>query len=147
MNKADQAIRRGLALKPDGPRYHGLLALILARLGHPQKADDEVALETDDISRHTAVAYTSIFRNQRMRAAAQDRQIEAMAQERRSSADVHSIAAEIYASMGEKDLAFQALDKTVAERDPACAWCKENFFLQNLHGDPRWQAFEEDRPD
>jgi TolB-like protein/Tfp pilus assembly protein PilF len=138
MAKAEQAARRGLALAPDGQRLHGLIALLLAELGHPQKADDEVELETDDLSRHTAVAYIAMFRNQRVRAAAQARHIEAMAQERRSSADVHSIAAEIYASMGEKDLAFVALGKALAERDPACAWYKENNFLQNLHGDPRW---------
>jgi TolB-like protein/tetratricopeptide (TPR) repeat protein len=138
MNKAEQAARRGLALAPDGQRYHGLLAVILAELGHPQKADDEVSLETDEIARHMGVAYIAIFRNQRLRAAGQARQIEAQAQDRRSSADAHSVAAEIYASIGEKDLAFAALDKAVAERDPACAWYRENFFLQNLHGDPRW---------
>jgi TolB-like protein/tetratricopeptide (TPR) repeat protein len=140
MAKAEQAARRGLALAPNAQRYHGLLALILVQLGHPQKADDEVALETDDLSRHMAVAYIAMFRNQRIRAAGQARQIEALAEARRSSADVHSAAAEIYASMGERDLAFVALDKAVAERDPACAWYKENFFLQNLHGDPRWPA-------
>ncbi len=140
MNKAEQAARRALQLAPDGQRYHGSLAMILAQLGHPLKAEDEVALETDDVARHAAIAFIAIFRNQKLRAEAQARQIEALAQDHPGSADIYSFAAEIYALLGESDRAYDALDKTLAGRDPGCAWYKVDFFLRNLHDDPRWPS-------
>jgi TolB-like protein/Flp pilus assembly protein TadD len=140
MNKAEPAARRALQLAPEGPRYHGNLAMILAQLGHPLKADEEVALENDDLARHAAIAFIAIFRVQKPRAEGQARQIEAMAQDRPGSADIHLVAAEIYALLGESDHAYTALDKSLAGRDPGCAWYKADFFLQNLHDDPRWPA-------
>jgi TolB-like protein/tetratricopeptide (TPR) repeat protein len=140
MNKAEVAARRALQLAPTGRRYHGNLAIILAQLGHPLKAEEEVALETDDVARHVAIAFIAIFRNQKLRAETQVRQIESLAQDHRGSADIYSYAGEIYASLGESDHAYEALGKALDGRDPACAWYKVNFFLQNLHDDPRWPA-------
>jgi TolB-like protein/tetratricopeptide (TPR) repeat protein len=140
MNKAEQAARRAIQLAPEGRRYHGGLAMLLAQLGRPLKAEDEVALETDDVSRHAAIAFIAIFRNQKQRAEAQARQIEALAQGHRGSADIYIYAAEIYASLNENERAFEALDKALAGRDPGCAWCKVDFFFRNLHDDPRWPA-------
>ncbi len=138
MNKAEPAARRALQLAPDGQRFHGNLAMILAQLGHPLKADEEVALEADDLARHAAIAFIAIFRVQKPRAEAQARQMEALAQDRPGSADIFLFVAEVYASLGESDRAYAALDKSLAGRDPGCAWYKEDFFLQNLHDDPRW---------
>jgi TolB-like protein/tetratricopeptide (TPR) repeat protein len=140
INKAEQAARRALQLAPDGRRYHGNLAMLLAQLGHPQKAEDEFALEIDDAARHAAIGFYAIYRNQKLRAEAQARQIEAMAVNLPGSADIYEFAAEIYAMLGESDLAYDALDKTLAARDPGCAWYKVDYYLQNLHDDPRWPA-------
>lgn len=114
--------------------------MILAQLGRPMKAEEEVALEKDDVSRHAAIAFIAIFRAQKLRAEAQARQLEAMAVDHPGSAHAYFFAAEIYALLGESDRAYAALDKSLAGRDPGCAWYKEDFFLQNLHDDPRWPA-------
>jgi TolB-like protein/tetratricopeptide (TPR) repeat protein len=140
MNKAEQAARRALQLAPDGQRYHGSLATILVQQGRPLKAEEEIALETDDVARHAAIGFLSIFRDQRLKAEAQARQIEALAVDRRGSVDNYSFAAEIYASLGESDRAFEALGKSLDGRHPSCAWYKVDFYLGTLHGDPRWPA-------
>jgi TolB-like protein/tetratricopeptide (TPR) repeat protein len=140
MNKAEQAVRRAIQLAPGGRRYHGNLAIILAQLGHPLKAEEEVALETDEIARHAAVGFIAIFRTQKLRAETQARQVEALAQGQRGSADIYSYAGEIYASLGESDRAYEALGKALAGRDPACAHYRVDYFLRNLHDDPRWPA-------
>ena len=49
-------------------------------------------------------------------------------------------AAQIYAGIGEKDLAFQWLDKAYEERNPLLAYTKVMPYYDNLRGDPRFQA-------
>jgi len=49
-------------------------------------------------------------------------------------------AAQIYACIGEKDLAFQWLDKAYAERNPLLAYAKVMPNYDNLRADPRFQA-------
>jgi TolB-like protein/Tfp pilus assembly protein PilF len=137
-NRAEQAARRALQLAPEGQRYHGSLAMILAELGHPLKADQEAALESNEVARHAAIAFIAIYREQKPKALAQVRQIEALAQDHRGTADIHSFAAEIYALMGDADRAFASLGEAYAAHEPGVAWTKVDIFLRNLHGDPRW---------
>ena len=115
-NRAEQAARRALQLAPEGQRYHGSLAMILAELGHPLKADQEAALESNEVARHAAIAFIAIYREQKPKALAQVRQIEALAQDHRGTADIHSFAAEIYALMGDADRAFASLGEAYAAR-------------------------------
>jgi TolB-like protein/Tfp pilus assembly protein PilF len=138
LNKAEQANRRALQLAPEGQRYHGSLAIILAELNRPNKADEEAALETDEIARRAAFAFIAFSRGQKQKALAQARQIEGLARDHRDAADIHTYAAEIYARLGESDRAFAALDKACSARDPGVAWIKVDSFLRSLHGDPRW---------
>jgi TolB-like protein/Tfp pilus assembly protein PilF len=49
-------------------------------------------------------------------------------------------AAEIYACIGEKDLAFQWLDKAYEERNPLLAYTKVMPYYDSLGGDPRFHA-------
>lgn len=49
-------------------------------------------------------------------------------------------AAQIYASIGEKDLAFQWLDKAYEERNPLLAYAKVMPNYDNLRSDPRFRA-------
>jgi serine/threonine-protein kinase len=49
-------------------------------------------------------------------------------------------AAQIYSCIGEKDLAFQWLDKAYEERNPLLAYTKVMPYYDNLGGDPRFQA-------
>ena len=47
---------------------------------------------------------------------------------------------QIYASIGEKDLAFQWLDKAYDERNPLLAYAKVMPYYDNLRSDPRFRA-------
>jgi hypothetical protein len=49
-------------------------------------------------------------------------------------------AAQIYASIGEKDLAFQWLDKAYEERNPLLAYAKVMPNYDGLRADPRFRA-------
>ena len=138
LNRAEQANRRALLLAPEGPSYHGGLAIILAELNRPAKAEQEAALETDEIGRHAAYAFIAANRGQKNKALAQARQLEGLAKDHRGAADTYSYAAEIYAELDENDRAFAALERAYAAHDPGFAWIKVDLFLRSLHGDPRW---------
>ncbi len=43
-----------------------------------------------------------------------------------------------YASLNEKDRAFESLSKAVAEHDPSVKWLKVDVPLENLRDDPRY---------
>jgi TolB-like protein/class 3 adenylate cyclase/Tfp pilus assembly protein PilF len=49
--------------------------------------------------------------------------------------------AEAYAYRGEKDKAFEWLERALRQRDPGLAGLHKDPFLTNIHGDPRWDAF------
>ena len=49
-------------------------------------------------------------------------------------------AAQIYASIGEKDLAFQWLDQAYQERNPLLVYAKVMPYYDTLRADPRFQA-------
>ena len=49
--------------------------------------------------------------------------------------------AEVYAYRGEKDRAFEWLERAHRQRDPGLASLRIDPFLANLQGDPRWNAF------
>src|SRR5204863_56460 len=49
--------------------------------------------------------------------------------------------AEVYAYRGEKDRAFEWLERAHRQRDSGLALLQIDPFLKNLHPDPRWNAF------
>jgi adenylate cyclase len=49
--------------------------------------------------------------------------------------------AEVYAYRGEKDKAFEWLERARRQRDPGLASLRKDPLLPNLYGDPRWNAF------
>jgi serine/threonine-protein kinase len=49
--------------------------------------------------------------------------------------------AEVYAWRGERDKAFEWLQRAYDQRDLALASVKANPLLRNLHDDPRWKPF------
>jgi len=48
---------------------------------------------------------------------------------------------EAHAYRGENALALEWLEKAFAQRDSGLQWTKVDPLLNNLHGDPRYQAF------
>ena len=49
--------------------------------------------------------------------------------------------AEAYAMRGDRDRAFEWLERAWTQRDPGLTWGRSDPFLRPLHGDPRWPAF------
>ncbi|MEY2542952.1 MAG: hypothetical protein QOE81_413 [Verrucomicrobiota bacterium] len=49
--------------------------------------------------------------------------------------------AEVYAYRGEKDKAFEWLERARRQRDPGLGGLRKDPVLPNLRGDPRWDAF------
>jgi adenylate cyclase len=49
--------------------------------------------------------------------------------------------AEVYAYRGDKDRAFEWLERARRQRDPGLAGLRKDPFLPNLQDDPRWNAF------
>jgi hypothetical protein len=59
-----------------------------------------------------------------------------------SSADTAGFQiAEVYAYRGEKDRAFEWLERAFRQRDPGLAGLQYDPFLANLRGDSRWNVF------
>jgi tetratricopeptide (TPR) repeat protein len=48
---------------------------------------------------------------------------------------------EAYAYRGDKDKAFEWLERARRQRDPGLAGLRKDPLLENLHGDPRWNTF------
>ncbi len=49
--------------------------------------------------------------------------------------------AEVYAYRGDKDKAFEWLERARRQRDPGLGNLRRDPLLENLHNDPRWNAF------
>jgi adenylate cyclase len=49
--------------------------------------------------------------------------------------------AEVYAYRGDKDRAFEWLERARRQRDPGLSFLRRDPLLPNLHDDPRWNAF------
>ena len=49
--------------------------------------------------------------------------------------------AEVYAYRGDKDRAFEWLERARRQRDPGLASLRKDPLLPNLHDDPRWNVF------
>jgi len=49
--------------------------------------------------------------------------------------------AEVFSWRGEKDRAFEWLERAYAQRDPGLGNCLTDPYLKALHGDPRWPPF------
>jgi len=47
----------------------------------------------------------------------------------------------VYAIRGEKDLAFEWLERALKHRDPGLNEIASSIYLVNLHDDPRWLPF------
>ena len=66
----------------------------------------------------------------------------ALAQLKKDFADMAAYQiAQVHAYRGEKDQAFEWLERARQQRDPGLVSTKIDPLLANLHDDPRWQPF------
>jgi TolB-like protein len=134
--EAEQAIRRGLQIAPKWGSGQYALGETLLLQGNYQAALTEFTKETLDDGQleGSALAYYAAGRKTES-----DAQLaEAI---RRNGMSWPSGIARVYAFRGEKDKAFEWLNRALSDRDGDLYIIKGDPLFKNLEGDPRFKSF------
>jgi TolB-like protein/Tfp pilus assembly protein PilF len=133
--QAEAAFRKSIELKPAQSYTHSGLGLVLLSQGKREAALAEMGRESDEGWRLEGLAIANHALGKHAEADA------ALAElTRKFDKDAPYSIATVHAYRGEKDQAFQWLDRAVAERDGTLAGIKVDPLLKPLMGDPRYQA-------
>jgi TolB-like protein len=134
--EAEQSFRRGLRIAPKWGAGQYFLGEALMLQGHLEAALAEFQKETVDDGRLEGSAMALFAAG---RKAESDSQLaEAI---RRNGTSWPSETARTYAFRGEKDRAFEWLDRAYELRDPDIYTFKGDPLFKNLEDDPRYKAF------
>jgi TolB-like protein len=134
--EAEQSFRRALQIAPEFGTGHYYLGVSLMLQGRHEAAMVEFRKETLDDGQLEGTAMTHFATGRR---AESDVQLaEAI---RHDGASWTSEIARVYAFRGEKDHAFEWLDRAYDARDEDLYFIKGDPLLKNLEGDPRYKAF------
>jgi len=140
-DKGIEQCQRNLKLDPLNPQAHVTLADNYACAGKVDEAFEEcaqalaLAPEVTIIRMHAAATYAKIGRT------AEARKITAQAEKGWKPGDGSSLwIAGAHARLGEKDAAFEWLDRAFEERAIFILYVKVHPFFANLRGDPRLAA-------
>ena len=132
---AEAALHRSLEISPTLNASHLMLGEILLASGRPEAALNEMAAETPDGGRYTGLAVANFALG---RKADSDT---AVAQAARELGDLWPYGvAEAHAFRGERDQAFEWLQKAYEGRDPDLMFVKYDPLLAPLRSDPRFKA-------
>ena len=137
LTEAEAAFRKALELNPATLASHRHLAYVLLRQGRYAEAVAEAQKETMEWSRQTPIALSSWAAGNRAQADA------ALAAMLRVSDTCSYQIAEVHAFRGDREGAFAWLERAWANRDAGIQETRADYFLTNLHADPRWPAFLE----
>ena len=134
--EAEQSLRRALEISPNYGAGHYFLGEILMLQGHHDAALAEYQKEKLDDGQleGLAMSYFAVGR----KAESDAKLAEAI---RQNATDWPSGIAAVYAFRGEKDRAFEWLDRAYETRDAILFPIKGDPLLKNLEGDPRYKAF------
>jgi adenylate cyclase len=134
--EAERSIRRALQINPGDAFGHYFLGEVLMLQGHHGGALAEFGKETPDDGQ--TVGYAMVHFATKRKAESDAQLAEAI---RESATDWPLGIATVYAFRGEKDHAFEWLDRAYEARDEDLFMIKGNPLLKNLEGDPRYKAF------
>ena len=127
---------RVVELNPAAPQAHGGLGLAYLFEG---KFEEAVTEAQQDAARWAALVVVAPARWSQKRIPESDA---ALAELTKGFADTAAYqVAEVHAYRGDKDQAFEWLERARQQRDPGLLSTKNDPLLVNLHADPRWQAF------
>jgi TolB-like protein/DNA-binding winged helix-turn-helix (wHTH) protein len=134
--EAEMAARRVLEISPTYDSAHYYLGLVLIKRGEREAALAEMAKETLTGGQLAglAMAYNALGRKTDCRAA-----IARMTKEQ-GNRNAFEIA-EAYAMLGNRDLAFEWLERAYAQKEPDLQYVKGDLPLKSLEGDLRYKAF------
>jgi TolB-like protein/Flp pilus assembly protein TadD len=136
---AAEHLRKGLDINPRNTTCRILLSLSYAWGGRPEEAlrlCRETLAQVDGLNvvlGHLGAAYAKIGKHEEARKLLRQLQA-AWKPDGRSSNRI----AEIYAGLGDKDAAFEWLEKAFQEHTSFLAYLKFHPLFENLHGDPRF---------
>jgi len=134
--EAERSLRRALQIAPEYATGHYFLGEALMLQGHLDAALAEFSKETLDDGQLEGSAMVHFAAG---RKADSDAQLaEAI---RHNGASWASEIARVYAFRGEKDHAFEWLDRAYEARDEDLYFMKADPLFRNLEGDPRYQSF------
>jgi len=134
--EAEAEYPRVVELNPAAPYAHAGLGLSYLLQGKFEEAVTEAQKDADEWARLTIVA-PALWSQKRI--AESDA---ALTRLKQGSADTAAFQiAEVHAYRGEKDPAFEWLERARRQRDPGLQSTRVDPLLVNLHGDPRWQPF------
>src|SRR5438128_3065834 len=127
---------RAIELNPAAPYYHAGLGSAYLLEGKLEEAANAAQADTAEWARLTVMA---CIRWSQKRISESDA---ALAQLIKSSAETAAYQiADVYAYRGDKDRAFEWLERARRQRDAGLPGLRTDPYLANLRGDPRWNAF------
>src|SRR5437762_13262671 len=125
-----------IELKPVAPWYHAGLGSVYLQEGKLEEAASAAQADTADWARLTILA---CVRWSQKRIPESDA---ALAQLIKDAAETAADQiADVYAYRGDEDKAFEWLERARRQRDAGLPTLRVDPYLQNLHDDPRWNAF------
>jgi serine/threonine protein kinase/Flp pilus assembly protein TadD len=132
----EQALHKALDLNPQRPVAHTTLGLIYLARSKPEEALVEIQKEQDPIWRGCGLALA-------YHAAGKKKEADAALTEyiQKHQNEMAYQIAEIYSYRGDKDKAFEWLERADNQRDAGFAQMKGDPLLHNLENDPRYTAF------
>jgi serine/threonine-protein kinase len=134
LGPARKAVERALKISPDHSQLRGDLAILDLLEGNPQSAMHRFdGLPSASLGRLAGVAMAQ----HDLGHPSESQQALNLLTAKYSRTSPFSIAM-VYAWRGEKDHAFEWLERAYAQPDPVLGIMKTTPFLRKLHDDPRW---------
>jgi TolB-like protein len=132
---AQRALEREIAINPIDNHAHWYFGLHYLWTGEPAKALDEFDRSGDGFRfAGTAMAYHDLHDETKSQQALE------LLVDKYGTSYAYQIAT-VYAWQGEKDKAFEWLDRALARRDASLVYLKFDPLMKNLRGDPRYHAW------
>jgi TolB-like protein/Tfp pilus assembly protein PilF len=136
LEEAITSYKKALELNPQFPRAHIFLGKVYLLQGKPELAMTEMRQETDEAWRNFGLmlTYNALGRKKEVDKLLSDFIIKF------PKGEMYQIA-EVYAVLGNKDKAFEYLEKSYVAREARITYLKGDPLLKNLESEPRYTDF------
>jgi TolB-like protein/Tfp pilus assembly protein PilF len=138
LEESERAFRKALELVPQRFLSGALMSLVLMDQGRMEEALEEAAREPEEFWRLWSLAIVEYAAGKRDAA---DSRLSSLLTEHVAGSAFQ--IAEVYATRGNNEAAFEWLDKALNERDSGVTHAAADPQLRTLHDDPRWPMFLE----
>ncbi len=134
LDEAETTLRTAVDLSPRSPVTRYFLGVVRLQRGRQDEARAEFERVEDEALRLLGLALMQASRGQSGEANAPLAELIA-----RHSEDSACQIAEVWALHGDRDRAFEWLERAYAQRDGGLSELESDRFLRSLHDDPRWK--------